>query len=129
MGRFCRRCRLVGRLGFGLVARFRGGLRNGWLRRLGRFGRRREVLQLRLEAFAEVVGEDGIGQLGVRDDAEDTLVGEPVGQILVHPLRHRQQIYGMYAGQVGRARHRASKRQQAQTSLHGFHHSNRLLRD
>jgi hypothetical protein len=104
------------------------GSATGWFRRLGRFGRRREVLQLRLEAFAEVVGEDGVGQLGVRDDVENTLVGEPVGQILVHAARHRQQVYGMHAGQIRRARQRAGKRQQAQTSLHGFHHSNRLLK-
>src|ERR1039458_2760067 len=43
MGRFLRRRRLVVRLGFGLVARFGRGLRNGWVRAARRVGAARAV--------------------------------------------------------------------------------------
>ena len=51
--------------------------------RLGGSGGGYRFVQLRLEALADLVGENGVGQFGVGDHLEDVLAGQPVGQVLV----------------------------------------------
>jgi len=96
--------------------RFGCGLRNGWFRRLGRFGRRRKSsnsawkpsLRWSVKMHRPVWG---------RDDAENMLVGEPCARYW--SIRApSQQIYGMHA--AGPPPPRRGKRQQAQNCLQFF---------
>ncbi len=75
--------------------------------RLHRFGIGEQFLEFGLEGFANLVGHYGIGQLGIRHHLEDTVIGQPVGQILVHTLRHLQHVHCVYVSQVRTAQQRS----------------------
>ena len=48
-------------------------------------------------AFSDAVREDGVGQLGVRHHLEQVVVGQPVRQVLVETVGHRQHVHRMHA--------------------------------
>ena len=68
----------------------RCGLGDGLLLRRGR--RRIQIVQLLLESFTHVIGDDGVGFLRVRDHLEEARIGELVGQILIHPAAHGEDV-------------------------------------
>src|ERR1039457_3908368 len=96
-----------------------GRLRRG--RRLVALRRGEQLLQFRLETFADLVREHRVGKLRVCHDPEDVVRGEAVGQKLVQPLGHLKQVPRVHAGQIRRAQHRRRAGEKEHKPLHRTH--------
>jgi len=73
-------------------------------------------------ALAKVIREHGIGCLRIGDYLEDRSGSELLRQVLIQPIRHRQQIHRSDISQTGGgdAHRHHQRRSRKQKVLHGF---------